>query len=142
MQFVPAWCCTGLAPLPWLPALAVFPHARSYRVPKLEPQPGISLQGGAQQAGGQLGTGGSGGAGSGEAGAAVSRRRLAQHGSGVLTDDADVPWYCTEGAQALQVSPPPGTAVLFWWARQEQPVVRGSDAPSPRRQDTVAVAGC
>ncbi|PRW59635.1 putative prolyl 4-hydroxylase 10 isoform A [Chlorella sorokiniana] len=92
----------------------VFPHARSYRVPKLEPQPGISLQGGAQQAGGQLGTAGSGGAGSGEAAVAQSRRRLAQHGSGVLSDDVEVPWYCAEGASALQVSPPPGTAVLFW----------------------------
>jgi len=83
-------------------------------VPKLESQPGISLQGGAQQAGGQLGTAGGKGTGSGDAAVAQSRRRLRQHGSGVLSDDLEVPWYCAEGASALQVAPPPGTAVVFW----------------------------
>lgn len=80
-------------------------------MPKLEPQPGISLQGSAQQTGSQPGSGASA---SGDAAVAQSRRRLAQHGSGVLSDDVEVPWYCAEGASALQVSPPPGTAVLFW----------------------------
>lgn len=35
-------------------------------------------------------------------------------GSGSLEAELGVPEYCRQGAPFLQVSPPPGSAVLFW----------------------------
>lgn len=81
----------------------VFPHAPKLVQPggpaPLQAQPREGSADGAQHAGE----------------GAPSRSTLQQqHGSGVLTGGAEVPSYCEEGADALQVSPPPGTAVLFW----------------------------
>lgn len=89
----------------------VFPKAANFRVPEVVPQTpqGMSAQAGT--------FGGLGGGAAREAGQlAQSRRSLRQHGSGELTPGGadEVPWYCDYGAEALQVSPPPGTAVFFW----------------------------
>lgn len=74
----------------------MFPRATSYRVPAAGQGSGIQPDRPASTL------------------AAQSRRSLQQHGSGVLTASAEVPWYCQPGADALQVQAPPGSAVLFW----------------------------
>ena len=99
----------------------MFPRATAYRMPKLEEPPrGAAKEGaGAGVAPNDIQTGG-GDDGGGAAWAASLRRQLADApldsddgGDGVGAAE-EVAWYCREGASALQVSPPPGSAVLFW----------------------------
>ncbi len=47
---------------------------------------------------------------------AVDSRRMLRQGAGQLSGiaAADTTPYCQEGAAALQVAPPPGSAVFFW----------------------------
>ena len=87
-----------------------FPLANATAKP--EPQHGQAAQG-AEQAGEQHvqaeeHAGLTGQQASRDGSVGISRRRLLQHQRAV-----EVPAYCTEGA-ALQLAPPPGSAVLFW----------------------------
>ncbi|EFN54375.1 hypothetical protein CHLNCDRAFT_135671 [Chlorella variabilis] len=104
----------------------VFPLAPSYRMHSLQPQhggqaldqqPGGQAAQGAEQAqqGGEGTSAESGSSGDRSSGAADSRRLL-RHGDGQLSGSAadTVPPYCQEGATALQVAPPSGSAVFFW----------------------------
>ena len=127
---------------PWLPAAAcrsptrggatVFPLAPSYRMHSLQPQhggqaldqqPGGQAAQGAEQAqqGGEgtsaeSGSSGDRSSGTSEEAGAADSRRLLRHGDGQLSGSAadTVPPYCQEGATALQVAPPSGSAVFFW----------------------------
>ena len=81
-----------------------FPLANATAKP--EPKHGQAAQG-TEQAGAQH-AGLAGQQASSDGSVSIARRRLLQHQRAV-----EVPEYCKEGA-ALQVAPPPGSAVLFW----------------------------